>query len=387
MLKAIYVVNNEPVPVVAKLQKGSSADTAEELCNIIRLNSPPPPISQAQNASYIIKKSGEVYLAAVCEGDGDAMFFVSLLDQLEELLHAYVGDPLTDFLVKDSFALVYRIIDVFVDCGFPLLDDFNAMIQFMPKVGEKGQLNVLQPWRANGITYKRQQLLLDVVEYIDFVQSANGRIDLQQIRGVITMTAEVNGSPKCSFSWKNSPLFDDVAFHRCVDLTNFQTGRRLELVPPHGDCVLAQYRMFNHQGRPPFDLKVALVPTKGMLDLRLTATCEKDLLEVAVKWNVEQPGESTLATKNGKLEQSGEEFTWRIGSMKTGKSAELTGTVKCAETCRQTVFRVEFKIDGSLASGCELGTVQLDGGEAGAFVGAKYETRCGKFQIRAGNPA
>ncbi|OHT16463.1 Adaptor complexes medium subunit family protein [Tritrichomonas foetus] len=392
MLKAIYVINNEPIPVVAKLQRGNIlTDVCDEICGIIR-NHPDPttlqPIINNPNHTYCIKKSGEVWLVAQIDGDGEAMLYISILDQIEELLHLYVEKPLTDFGVKDNFAIIYRLLDIFVDCGYPLVDDFNGMIQFIPKPGfEKGQPNLVQPWRANNITYKKQQVLLDVSEYFDYCVAANGKIDLQQIRGEIQMLAEINGNPKCSFSWKNAPLFEDVAFHRCVDLTNFQTARRLELIPPHGSCFLAQYRMQQNQLKPPLEVKVALVPTLGKIDIRLTTTSIKELSNVTIKFAIDSPTESTLITKNGSINNTGDEFVWNIGYLKQNASVELSGTVNCDQNCKNVLFRVDFDLLKQLISGCEMGTVLLDGGDKDVFIGAKYESHCGKYQIRAGTTA
>ncbi|KAH0788986.1 Adaptor complexes medium subunit family protein [Histomonas meleagridis] len=389
MLKAIYIINKEPVPIVAKLQRGDiESDIANEICEIIS-SAPTPssilPLVSNPNHSFCIKQSGEVFLAAVVDGDGQAIFYLSILDQLEELLHLYIENPLTDYGIKENFSNVYRLLDIFVDSGYPLVDDYNAMIQFIPPKGktEKGQINTIYPWRASGFTYKKQQVLLDVTEYIDYCVSSNGKVDLSQIRGDIYALTEVNGNPKCSFQWKNSPYFEDISFHRCVDVTNFQTTHRLEMIPPQGNCLIAQYRM-QQRTKPPIDVKIALVPMHGKMDIRLTVTAERDLYDTNIKWEIISPTASTLTTKNGNITITGNEISWNIGTLKNTKVAELSGGVECDESCRQTTFRIGFRIDGQLASECEIGTVQLDGAEKGAFAGAKYKTYAGKYQMRAG---
>ncbi|KAH0790778.1 Adaptor complexes medium subunit family protein [Histomonas meleagridis] len=385
MLKAIYIINKEPVPIVAKLQRGDiESGLANEICEIISSN-PNLPIASNPNHSFCIKPSGEVFLAAVVDGDGQALLYLSILDQLEELLHLYVENPLTDFGVKENFSVIYRLLDIFIDCGYPLVDDYNAMLQFIPAKGktEKGQPNQIYPWRTSGFTYKKQQVLLDVTEYVDYIVSSAGKVDLNQIRGEILAHSEVNGNPKVSFQWKNSPYFEDIAFHRCVDVTNFQTTHRLEMIPPQGDCLIAQYRM-QQRSKPPIEIKIALVPMHGKMDIRLTVTAEKDLLELQIKWEIISPAASTLTTKSGNINITGNDVTWNIGTLKSTKVAELGGGIECDEACRQTTFRVSFKIDGQLASECEIGSVTLDGAEKGAFAGAKYKTVAGRYQLRAG---
>jgi len=391
MLNAIYVINNEPVPIVAKQIRGSpTSQISQYICSIFSSTpdkSAITPFQQVQGLTVIIRQSGEVWLVATVEGDGDALFFSSMLAQAEELLHQYIENPLTDFGVKDNFSQIYRILDLFIDCGFPLADDVNSMMQFIPKSSSetRATVNLVHPWRCNGITYKRAQILIDVVEYVDFCVNLNGRPDLQQIRGKISLKSEVNDNPRIRFCWKNSPVFEDISFHRCVDYDFFKKNNSVDFVPPHGHSYLAEYRIQQHQLKLPLDIKSVIVPSKGKFDIRITVNCvEKDVEDIILKFAIIGIRSPSITTKFGKIDVNIDEVIWTIGKMKVGKSAELTGSVNCDDSCRQTCVRVQFKVPETLVSGCELGSFQIEGGDASSFVGAKYETRNGKYQFRAG---
>ena len=388
MLEAIFVANNEPSMIVSKFQiPPKTTEVAEYALKCIRDSSDPnvfKPIVYNQPHTYFLRHSGEVWLVCVVEGDAQSMMFVSILEKLEELLNLYVEKPLTDFGVKDNFALIYRIIDMFLDSSYPFADDYNGLMQFIaPKGMERGNLNPITPWRANGPTFKKQQVLIDATEYIDYMIGLSGKVDIFQIRGEITMQADVNGSPRCSFNWKNSPLFDDIAFHRSVDYSIFMSSKRIELVPPQGKFLLASYRM-QSQAKLPLDIKAIVTPTRGKLDIKITINAEKQIDDLSIKFDIPGAKESTLQAKQGELILGYETCTWKVGRVKAGKSTELTGAVGCSDECRQTVFCVSFSTEG-LLSNCELSGVAIEGtADQNLYVGAKYITRAGRFQIRAG---
>lgn len=388
MLKAIFVVNNEPIVIVSKYQvPPKTNELTEEACKCIRLAFKPnefKPIVHTPPHTFFLRQTGEVWLVCVVEGDSQAMMYTSMLERLEEILNQYIEKPLTDFGVKDNFALIYRIIDMFIDSSFPFVDDYNGLMQFIaPKNAEKGTLNPLAPWRASGPTYKKQQVLLDTTEYIDYMVGLNGKVDLAQVRGEIVMQADLNGSPHISLNWKNSPLFDDVAFHRSVDYQAYMSSKRIDLIPPQGKFTLVTYRM-QTQAKPPLDIKAVVTPTRGKLDIRITVNVEKQANDVAIKFDIPGARDSTLQTKSGEIVLGFENCTWKIGRMKPGKPAELTGAVGCSEDCRQCVFIVSFNQQG-LFSGCEITGRTLEGvTDNSLFVGSKNIVKNGKFQIRAG---
>ena len=174
MLKGVFVVSNELMPIISKYQETpDSNEIVDTVLKWVRIGQDPnffKPIVHTENFNICMKQSGEVWIAIVVSGDPQAMLFVSYLNKIEELLHQYVEKPLTEFGVKDNFVNIYRVIDVFMDNNFPLCDDFNSLLQFIPlkENGEKATLNAISPWRANGITYKKQSIAFNVTEFVDY---------------------------------------------------------------------------------------------------------------------------------------------------------------------------------------------------------------------------
>ena len=397
MISSLLVVNQEPIAIVVKTQRGSaSSELISEICHLIRDNTNSTqliPLVSTPKHSICFRQSGEVWLVAVVQGDGPSLFFMSILGQLEDILHKYIENPLTDFGVKDNFALIYRILDIFLDSGFPLIDDFDGMLQFIPcpsqQFNDKATANLIQPWRVNGPTVSKQNLYLDVIETLDNMYSlTTTQGSFSQIRGQIKAHANVNGNPHVIFSWKNSPLFEDISFHRCVDYQVYLNQKRIDFVPPHGDFILLEYRIPQHNVQAPIDFRANVVPMKGKLDISLSLSAntppKTPVKNIVVRFKVLNPESNNFTTKNGKINLMADEFVWEIGDLVPGKSpAELKGYVCCDDSCRSTVFRVEFLVDLQNAfSTFDLGNVQFS--DSDLYVGVKYQLIAGRYQIRGG---
>jgi len=402
MISSLLVINQEPIAIVVKTQRGTvSSELIAEVSHVIRdkpSNSQLIPLVSTPQHTVCYRQSGEVWLVAVVQGDGPALLFTSILGQIEDILHKYIEKPLTDFGVKDNFAMIYRLLDIFMDSGYPLIDDYNGMLQFIPSPVEqskdRGTINLIQPWRANGLTNSKQTIYIDVIEQLDNMYSlTTTKTSLSQLRGQIKVHASVNGNPRVSFGWKNAPMFEDIAFHRCVDAQIYNTQKRLDFVPPHGEFVLAEYRIPQNNVQLPIDFKANVVPLKGKLDISLSVSAatppKTPLKNIVVRFKVLNPDSNTLQTKNGKVTLMGDDFVWEIGDLSPGKgAAELKGAVNCDDSCRSTVFRLQFLVDLSNAfSTFDIGTLQFsqtDSTEKDIYVGVKYQLVAGRYQVRAG---
>lgn len=88
-------------------------------------------------------------------------------------------------------------------------------------------------WRAEGITYKKNNIYIDVVETTNVVFSSKGTVLKTDVSGSINVNCELSGMPECKFGM-NDKLFlqrtnineqgisiDDTKFHQCVKLNKF----------------------------------------------------------------------------------------------------------------------------------------------------------------------
>lgn len=159
----------------------------------------------------------------------------------------------------------------------------------VPKV--TGQIG----WRREGIKYRRNELFLDVLEYVNLLMSPQGQVLSAHVAGKVVVKSYLSGKftapsaflssqslgqitnrcycnhsgmPECKFgindkivmeakgrggitgsteaetsrSGKPVVVIDDCQFHQCVKLSKFETEHSISFIPPDGEFELMRYR-------------------------------------------------------------------------------------------------------------------------------------------------
>lgn len=123
-------------------------------------------------------------------------------------------------------------------------------------------------WRREGIKYRRNELFLDVLEYVNLLMSPQGQVLSAHVAGKVVMKSYLSGMPECKFgindkivmeakgkgalgstsdsdqtrSGKPVVVIDDCQFHQCVKLSKFETEHSISFIPPDGEFELMRYR-------------------------------------------------------------------------------------------------------------------------------------------------
>ena len=126
-------------------------------------------------------------------------------------------------------------------------------------------------WRREGIKYRRNELFLDVLEYVNLLMSPQGQVLSAHVAGKIVMKSYLSGMPECKFGindkltldtkgnksgtagadgnggvitsstgggGKSSIAIDDIQFHQCVKLSKFESDHSISFIPPDGEFEL-----------------------------------------------------------------------------------------------------------------------------------------------------
>ena len=118
-------------------------------------------------------------------------------------------------------------------------------------------------WRREGIKYRRNELFLDVLEYVNLLMSPQGQVLSAHVAGKVVMKSYLSGMPECKFgindkiimeakgkaatddaaarSGKTAIVIDDCQFHQCVKLSKFETEHSISFIPPDGEFELMRY--------------------------------------------------------------------------------------------------------------------------------------------------
>jgi len=106
-------------------------------------------------------------------------------------------------------------------------------------------------WRNPNVRYKQNEVYIDVVEEFSALVNNNGNILKTEVLGKVKFNCKLTGMPDCKFglndklsentssnSKDDSVNLEDVKFHQCVKLSNFDRDRTITFIPPDGQFEL-----------------------------------------------------------------------------------------------------------------------------------------------------
>lgn len=118
-------------------------------------------------------------------------------------------------------------------------------------------------WRGPNIKYKQNEVYLDVVEEFSALVAVDGTLLKQEVCGAVKFNCKLSGMPECKFglndklvegsSGSTSVALEDLKFHQCVRLGNFDRDRTITFIPPDGAFDLCTYRIASNL-KPPFKI-------------------------------------------------------------------------------------------------------------------------------------
>jgi len=125
-----------------------------------------------------------------------------------------------------------------------------------PPVAITGAVN----WRGENIKYRKNEVFLDVIESVNLLVNTNGTLLRSEIVGAVKMKSCLSGMPELRLGLNDKVLFEnsgrnprakavemeDVTFHQCVRLSNFENDRTISFIPPDGEFELMTYRLNTH---------------------------------------------------------------------------------------------------------------------------------------------
>ena len=224
---------------------------------------------------------------------------------------------LSEESIRTNFILVYELLDEIIDFGYPQVTNteqiksfvFNAPILVKSATPASssagGKMFDINPKTTPStsvdkpINYveksgkKKNEIFVDIYERISITFNTNGYILNSNIDGTIQMKSYLAGNPELKLALNEDLVIgktggnrvpqyaggvvevDDVNFHECAKLQDFDNLRILSFQPPDGEFVLMNYRITGDTFRAPFRLFPffeLISPYKVELIIKVTTT-------------------------------------------------------------------------------------------------------------------
>ncbi|KAJ6235798.1 adaptor protein complex 1 [Anaeramoeba flamelloides] len=226
------------------------------------------PISHDEDGiTYVYIKHNSINFLALTKYNTNCPLIVEFLYDLVKVLSSYFG-TLEEESIKDNFVIIHELLDEMMDFGIPQFTESEMLKQYIKteshKITQEQSKTISKAvtgnvsWRSEGIFYKKNEVFLDIVENLKMVITSSGSVVSSEIIGNINANIKLSGMPKLRLGLNDKILFkhsnegkknsvsfemDDIKFHQCVKLSDFENDQSITFIPPDGQFELMSYRI------------------------------------------------------------------------------------------------------------------------------------------------
>ncbi|GFH51148.1 AP-4 complex subunit mu-1 [Chaetoceros tenuissimus] len=248
---------------------------------------PPPVFVMPDGMSYLHVNRNGLIFGCSTDKNISPCTVIELLSRIAKVFKDYCG-TLSEEAIRKNFILCYELLDEMIDYGYPQLTRTETLKPFVynepivvqavpntgkminPKTASANAVHkpVIGSVNAKGRAVNQNQkneIFVDILERLNVIFNNNGYVVNSTIDGCIQMKSYLAGNPELRLALNedlvigkaNAPtnsygrvVLDDVSFHDCVNLTEFEHGRTLSFYPPDGEFVVLNYRVTGEYRTP-----------------------------------------------------------------------------------------------------------------------------------------
>jgi AP-2 complex subunit mu-1 len=284
------------------------------------------------------------------------------------------------------FDLNFFLLEI-LDFGYPQNSDVGILKTYITQQGVKtqskeetsqitNQVTGQIGWRREGIKYRRNELFLDVLEYVNLLMSPQGQVLSAHVAGKIVMKSYLSGMPECKFGindkltidskssksggavtsvgggsesggnlsnttsttttgGKSSIAIDDIQFHQCVKLSKFESDHAISFIPPDGEFELMKYRTTKDINLPFRVIPLVKETGKGKMEVKVIvksnfkSTLIGQKIEVRIPTPPNTCGVQLMCIKGkAKYKASENAIVWKIKRMGGMKESQLSAEIE-----------------------------------------------------------
>lgn len=358
------------------------------------------PVISDGGVHYCFISHNNLFIVALAKQNVNVFSVMIFLDGMVKVLTNYFKS-LEEESIRDNFVVIYELLDEMMDFGIAQVTDPKMLKEYITQ--ESRILNktlfgsaLKKPpvaltnsisWRSEGITYKKNEAFLDVIESINMEIRPNGAILRSEIVGKIKVNSHLSGMPDLKLGlnekFLNSGIeratntsnttstgieLEDVKFHQCVRLSKFENEKLITFIPPDGEFELMSYRILSPPLKPLFlvDYKIQNHSnTRLEIYVKLVTNFKKKLtaskLEVTIPCpeDIDSP-KFHYDKGSAKYRPEKNAIVWKFKSIPGGKEYAMVAELQLPtvqredETFKKQPLQVSFQIPYFTTSGLQV---------------------------------
>ncbi|KAA8498595.1 AP-1 complex subunit mu [Porphyridium purpureum] len=375
------------------------------------------PLNRIEEKGYTFVhiRQEDVYLLAVTRRNANAATLIAFLYKLVEVMTVYFK-RVNEEAVKDNFVIVYELLDEMMDFGYPQVSEPRVLKEYITQESHIKDYARPPPavtnavsWRSEGIKHARNEIFLDVIEKLNILISGSGNVLRSEVHGSMRVKSYLSGMPTCKLGLNDKLQFDstgmrashaveleDIKFHQCVRLNEFEQTKNILFIPPDGEFELMSYRL-NTQVRPIIWVDAVIEQRVSRVDYLVKArtqippgTVARDVkIIVPVLPDVSSP---EFRNKSGRVKYNAANDTleWHIRKFKADTELDMRGwfclpsvgedAQRDASTRRP--IQVQFEVPYYAISGTQVRYLKITNIDYPALPWVRYVTQAGDYTIR-----
>lgn len=384
MIGGVFMYNHKGEVLISRIYRDEIGRNAVDAfrVNVIHARQQVrfPVVNIARTSFFYIKKSN-IWLAVVTKENINAAMCFEFLNKAVEVMQSYFG-KISEENIKNNFVLIYELLDEILDFGYPQNSDVGILKTYITQQGVKSQSKEETAqitnqvtgqigWRREGIKYRRNELFLDVLEYVNLLMSPQGQVLSAHVAGKIVMKSYLSGMPECKFGindkltiesksgktaslasasatgdsagavtsggggGKSSIAIDDIQFHQCVKLSKFESDHSISFIPPDGEFELMRYRTTKDINLPFRVIPLVKETGKGKMEVKVIvksnfkSTLIGQKIEVRIPTPPNTCGVQLMCIKGkAKYKASDNAIVWKIKRMGGMKESQLSAEIE-----------------------------------------------------------
>ncbi|OAF66030.1 AP-1 complex subunit mu-1 [Intoshia linei] len=365
--------------------------------------------------SYFYIRYSNIFFVAVTIKNLNACMCFLFLYKVVDIFKEYFKE-LEEESIRDNFVIIYELLDEIMDFGYPQTTESNILQEYITQesfklIQQQAQIpktvTAIVSWRKDNIYYRKNEIFIDVFEYVDLLITARGHTLRNDISGAVKIKSCLSGMPELRLGLNDRILFnsigrksksvelDDIKFHQCVRLSRFGHDRTILFVPPDGNFDLMTYRV-NTNSRPLILVDSYIEKygsTRIEYTIKIRSQFKKKSFAKNVKVIVPAPSDSecpSFKTTIGHVVYHPQDnsIIWSIHSLQGGKEQVLKAnihlpSIRSYEEDTYPPIRVKFEIPYFTISGIQIRYIKIM--ERSGYEGLpwiRYITKAGDYLVR-----
>lgn len=221
---------------------------------------------------------------------------------------------------------------------------------------------------------QKNEIFVDILERLSVLFSNNGYVLNSTIDGCIQMKSYLAGNPQLRLalnedlaigrngntSYGGGVTVDDINFHDCVNLSEWEHGRTLSFHPPDGEFIALNYRMTG-EFKTPFRIFPSIEevePNKIEISVHVRAEIPDNHFGANVSIEVPLPHSTTVATCNVVSTPGAN----GVSAEYVAHEKKLLWTLKKFPGCTEQTMRAKITLSGPCTSQIrrEIGPINMN---------------------------